>query len=475
MRRLTALLALSLATTSPLTAQSSRTALASGSWAITNVNVIPMTSDTVFRGVTVLVRDGRIAEIGSRVRLPSGTRRIDGRGKYLIPGLFDMHAHLYADESVPDSVAPYELGVFIANGVTTARLMIGTPTHLELRRQLAAGRIRGPQLWVASPQFAGRADPHSMLATNPDEARRGVRAVVDSGYDLIKLTVLITPEVYDAVIDEARLRRIKVAGHVDTRVGVARALAAGQQIEHFDAYSEALLADSAPMRVAVSDMNHWRKANWAALDHMDDRKVEALAGATARAGVPVTPTQAFFTETFALAIPDSVRRSRPDFAHIPNEVRDLWLRALGRYWTGPPSEERRMRYLNIRERLIKGVVDSGGRIFAGSDAPGGLQGYGWGLHRELEYLVRAGLTPYQALQAATVWPAEWLGATESATIRPGQRADLVLLDANPLTDIRNTTRIAGVAVGGHYSAKPELEQMIAEAGRRLVPPATSSP
>lgn len=471
MRRVVSALFL-LALAHPLHAQRSRTVLAPGSWAITGVNVIPMTRDTVLRGVTVLVRDGRIAEVGSRVRIPAGARRIDGRGKYLIPGLTDMHAHLYADENAPDSVAPYELGVFLANGVTTARLMIGTPTHLALRRSLLDGTVRGPQLWVASPQFAGRNDPHTMLATTPAMARAGVIAVQDSGYDFLKLTVLITPEVYEAIVQQAAASGLRVTGHVDPRVGVRRALAAGQQIEHFDNYSEALLADSAPMRTAVSDVAAWRKANWAALDFIDDRKVEALAGATARAGVAVTPTQAFFAETFAIPMSDSARWARPDYAHVPQEVRDLWNRALGRYWSDPPSAERRGRYLAIRERLIKGVVDSGGRIFAGSDAPGGLQGYGWGLHRELQHFVRAGLTPYQALQTATIWPAEWL-QSDAGTVAVGQRADLVLLDADPLADISNTTRIAGVAVGGRWMERPELERMIDEAGRRLRPGGTA--
>jgi len=468
MRRLALVLAVSYLAVSPLAAQPSRTALAKGTLAITGVSVIPMTRDTLLRNVTVLVRDGWIAEVGARVRVPRGARTIDGTGKYLIPGLIDMHAHLYADENVPDSVAPAELGVFLANGVTTARLMIGTPTHLRLRRQLIAGEIRGPQLWVASPQFAGRADPHSMLVTSPEQARAGVRAVVDSGYDFLKLTVLITPEVYAAIVDEARLRRTRITGHVDPRVGVRRALGAGQQIEHFDNYSEALLGDSAPMRTAVSDVAAWRKANWNALDFIDEGKVGPLIGATVRAGVAVTPTQAFFAETFAIQMTDSARRARPEYALIPDEVRALWERGMTRYWSDPPSEERRRKYLELRQRLIKGVVDSGGRIFAGSDAPGGLQGYGWGLHRELRHFVLAGLSPYQALQTATVWPAEWL-RTEAGRIAPGQRADLVLLDANPLEQIDNTERISAVVIGGNYLERPELDGMVEEARRKLRP------
>jgi imidazolonepropionase-like amidohydrolase len=136
-----------------------RGALARGTLAVTGVHVVPMTADTVLRAHTVLVRDGRVVAVGptARVRVPTGARVIDGRGKWLIPGLADMHTHLFSDDAIPDSLADDELGVMVANGVTVARLMIGTPEHLALRRDVAAGRVLGPQLWVASPQLSGRA------------------------------------------------------------------------------------------------------------------------------------------------------------------------------------------------------------------------------------------------------------------------------------------------------------------------------
>src|SRR5581483_6566641 len=159
----------------------SRTALVPGSFAIRDVTVIPMAGKAVLRDANVLVRDGRIAAVGraDRVAVPEGTRTIDGRGKYLIPGLADMHVHLYSDDEAPDSVAPDELGVMLANGVTTIRLMIGTPEHLALRREIEAGRVLGPQLWVASPQFTGRPDSNCRVVTTPDEATAAVKEVAD--------------------------------------------------------------------------------------------------------------------------------------------------------------------------------------------------------------------------------------------------------------------------------------------------------
>jgi cytosine/adenosine deaminase-related metal-dependent hydrolase len=456
----------------PVSRALGRGALTPGTWAITGATVITMRGDSVIRDATLLVRDGRIAGVGRRaeVRVPRDARVIDGRGRYVIPGLADMHAHLYADEWVPDSIAPYELGVMVAHGVTTARLMIGTPTHLALRASVQAGQTVGPQLWVASPQLSGDSAVNTWLVRTPDAARRAVRDARTTGYDFIKLTTNITPDVFDAVVVTAGEERLKVTGHVDPRVGVARALAAHQQIEHFDNYMESVLADSAPTRTSVSDVGAYRVANWATLDHVDMKKVDAIAGATARAGVAVTPTLAFFRLWFATPATDDEVRARPDYAHIPATMRTGYERARARYWQNPPSSARRQRYIEVRNRLVRAVIDSGGTILAGSDGPGGLMGYGWGLHRELEMLVAAGLTPHQALHTATRAPAAWLGAeAEWGSITTGKRADLVLLDANPLEDIKNTSAIRGVAIGGRWIDADARVLMLENARRRLNP------
>ena len=451
-------------------AQHSRTALASGAWAITNVTVIPMHRDTVLRDMTVIVRDGRIAAVepARRARVPAGAARIDGRGKYLIPGLADMHTHLFSDEQVHDSAGPAELGVMVANGLTTVRLMIGTPEHLALRREIVAGRVVGPQLYIASPQFIGRQDANAREVRTPDDARRAVREMADAGYDYIKLTLDITPEVFDAIVAEARERGLKVVGHVDPRVGVARALAAGQHIEHLDNYMESVLADSAPSRVSVSDLGLFTPRNWLTLDHVDDRKIEQIAGATARSGTYSTPTLNMFRHAFGLGETDRTLRTRPDWDMMPMYWRRGYLNARQNFWGNPPTPARRRRYIEVRDRLTRAIADSGGIIMAGSDTPGWLHIYGFALHRELESLVAAGLRPYQALAAATVHPASFTGgSSEWGTIEPGKRADLVLLAANPLADIRNTERIDGVSLGGRFMPRAELDAMI-ERGSRAI-------
>ncbi len=239
----------------------------------------------------------------------------------------------------------------------------------------------------------------------------------------MKLTLAITPPVFDAIVGEAAINGIRVSGHVDPRVGVMRALVAGQHIEHLDNYLESVLADSAPMRGSVSDIGVFKPANWESLDYVDDAKVARIAGATARARVFTSPTLTLFKQAFGLGQPDSEIRTRPDWAMMPVKMRELYLKANAKHWGKPPSEARRQRWIEVRNRLVRTIADSGGKIMAGSDTPEWFMGYGFTLHRELENLVAAGLTPHEALAAATRNPAEFLHAlSEWGTIEPYRRA-----------------------------------------------------
>lgn len=442
--------------------------------AFTNVTVIPMDRERVLRDQTVVVRDGRITVVGpaATVTAPAGARRVDGAGKFLVPGFADMHTHLLSDGAVPDSLAPSELGVMLANGVTTARLMMGTPEQIPLRAAVARGEILGPTLFIASPQFAGRAygEPYfnGRVVTTPEQARAAVREVADAGYDFVKLTIFITPEVYDAVADEARRIGIRVIGHVDPQVGLARALAAGQQIEHLDSYFEAVLAAGAPMTGSVSNHLVYRPAAWESVDWLDDARIDSVGRATAAAGVWSTPTLTFFKRAFGTGMTDEEIQSHPGYALLPDSLRRGMNDGRAYFWATPPSAERRARYVEARNRIVRAIHGAGGRILAGSDSPEWYLLYGWTLHRELEALVDAGLSPWAALEAATRNPAEWLGTLEeSGTVEPGKRADLVLLDADPLADIRNTQHIAGVMRAGRWMDAAELSRMIAESTAKL--------
>src|SRR5688572_29048350 len=450
-----------------------RGALASGNLAIRNVSVLPMTSNAVIRDAAVLVRDGRITFVGPErdLRVPQGARLIDGGGGYLMPGLADMHTHLFSDgDEVPDSAGPAELGVMVANGVTAVRFMIGTPEQLALREAVRTGTIIGPQLWIASPQLTGRASENAIVTTTDAEARDAVRRVKSEGYDFVKLTLFLTPAVWESIISEAAKQSIPVVGHVEPDVGVLRAAAAGQQLEHLDSFLEAALADSAPMKTSLTQGRIFSMRNWPSLDFIDARKIDQLAGAVARSGVYIGPTQNVFNTAFGTGESLDAIRARQDFKHWPPRLREGYLRAHARYWA-PANDSlktpaRRARYVTVRNQFVKAVQDSGGKLIAGSDAPEWFHLYGFGLHRELGAMAHAGLTPYEALITATRNPAEYLGAgSQWGTIEPGKRADLVLVTGNPLEDITNTARIRGVAMGGRWLDRAALDEMIARGAR----------
>ena len=448
----------------------SRTALAKGSFAITNVNVIPMTRDTLLRGQTVLVTDGRIARIGPArsVNVPAGAARVDGTGRYLMPGLADMHAHLYADGVVPDSAAPAELGVFLAHGITTVRLMIGTPQHLALRRQVERGELDGPQLWIASPHFNTQDAENAKLVKTPEEVRAAVREVKAAGYDFVKVTFGITGELYDAMFDEAKRQDIRIVGHVEPALGIPRAIADGQQIEHLDAYFEAALADSAPMKESITQFRIYQPKNWESLQHIDLRKLDSLAVLTARSGIWTVPTLEIFNRAFSVPLSDEELKALPDWQLIPNAIRGPYVRSRDRYWAQPVARETRARFAELRNRLTKRIADAGGNLMVGSDSPDLLMAYGYAMHREMEAMVNAGLTPYRVLRAATVNAAEFLNATrEWGTIEAGKRADFMLLGASPLENISNTQKIELVSVGGHVIDRADMDAMIVRARRAI--------
>jgi len=328
-------------------------------------------------------------------------------------------------------------------------------------------------LWAfGEPHFNGYA------TATPEEARAAVKDAKAKGYDFIKITFVITRPVHDAIVDEAAVQRMRVVGHVDFQVGLDRVLAAGQQIEHLDGYLEAAVADSAPNKRSVSGPDVWRPQSWASLDHMDLQKLSAAAGRTARAGGVAsysTPTLTFLKVAFGIGQSDEEIRARPDWRFLSAKSREEMAVPRKTYWSSPPSEARRQRYVAVRNAAVKALSDSGGKIMAGSDAPEWFFAYGWTLHRELTNLVAAGLTPYQALLAATRTPAEFIAllrgggvaGRDAGSVEVGKRGDLVLLHANPLHDIANTTRIAGVVVDGRWLSSETLDREFGRIERRI--------
>jgi imidazolonepropionase-like amidohydrolase len=439
--------------------------------AFVDVNVIPMDREHVLSKQTVIVQNGLIVAIGeaAKVKVPKDALRIEGQGKYLIPGLVDMHAHLMSDDTFPDELAPDELRVMIANGVTTCRFMIGTPEQLVLRARSAKGEIIAPTIYSASPHLTGREQGNNFVVTTPDEAREAVRKSKAAGYDFIKITTFLKSLLYETAIDEAAKQNIRVVGHADSRyVTVSRAWKARQQIEHLDGYLEVLLRDDAPMKGSVSDLYIYNPKNWDSLDHIDEAKIAWAAKMTVASNPYVDPTQHFMKNTFGLPRSEESIRAQPDFRFYPTKTQNFYIDYLKRTPLNKVPLEKRARWVELRNKLIKAIHDAGGKIMAGSDTPEFLWLYGFTMHRELKALADAGLPNYAVLAAATRNAHEYLGSIKrSGTIEKGKNADLVLLDANPLDDIRNTEKRSGVMLKGKWYTQSEMNGWLDEIAPRF--------
>ena len=471
MYKLIFLLSLLLLTASSIAGQPSNTSARANVVAFVNVDVIPMDRERVLRNQTVIVRENIITTIGDakRIKVPAGAQTVDGTGKFLIPGLMDMHVHLFSDDEFPDALAEDEFKVMIAYGVTTIRLMIGTQEQLVLRQKSAKGEILAPTIFAASPHLTGKKQPNAYVVVTEAEARTAVAKSKLDGYDFIKVTTYLAPEVYEAIVDEARKQNIRVVGHADSRsVGLQRALNARQQIEHLDSYLEALVPDTAPVKGSVSDIYVYNPKNWESIDYLDEKKIPELARLTVNANPFVTPTLHLFKFTFGKGRTEESFLAQPDIRFYPQKTVEAWTRASKRYLSTAAPIEKREKYIRIRNLIVKAIYDAGGKIMAGSDTPEWLMLYGHTLHLELIDLRDAGLSNYTTLETATRNPATFLGLLDkTGTVEKGKRGDLVLLEANPLEDIANTQKRAGVMIKGKYFTQAEMDRWLDEIAPRF--------
>lgn len=448
--------------------------------AFTRVTVIDATGAPASPDMTVVVAGGRITEIGKtdKVSVPERALVVDAAGKFLIPGLWDMHAHTSYKQF---------LKLFIANGVTGVRDMGGTPEEFALlrqwRRQIADGAILGPRIVAAGihvdgPKLLGR--PNSLHVANASDAQKAVSFLKQGGADFVKVYSMLPREAYFAIATEAKKQGLAFAGHVPPCVSAAEASDAGQRsMEHLFGIltacsnREAELVSETAAAVAKSGVAVFVRAEIhaqiKALDSYDREKAESLFARFRKNGTWQVPTLVGWQ---SLSRADDERlASDVRGRYIPPERRKSWqMQSAG--FLGSLSADylaNRQRLLEKQLELVGAMRRAGVELMTGTDTAALYIYPGFSLHDELALLVRAGLTPMEALQCATRNPAKYLGMLDTlGTVEKDKIADLMLLEANPLEDIRNTQKIAAVVVGGRLIRKAELQEMLNEVERGLI-------
>jgi Amidohydrolase family len=413
---------------------------ASAPIAIENVTVLPMDRQRVLAGQTVVVERGVISQLGptGRVTIPAGARTIDGTGKYLMPGLVDLHVHLASN---PENEQRHILTLFVVNGVTTILNLRGSPQVLRLRAAVAAGSLLGPTVYSAGSYI------NEPFVTTPEEVERAVIEQKRAGYDFVKLHGDLTRGAYARLNAVARREGIRVIGHAPRNLGVG---AMFEERQYAVVHAEEFLYDQT---------NSSRDQD---LPQVEGR-IPELARSMARTRTWLMPNLTAFRIIGLMALDLDAILARPEMGFMPRTVREGWGPATNPYTArfGKDKYPGMLARYQLLRKLVAAFRAEGVRLLIGTDAMNTGVVPGFSTHDELGELVAAGLTPFEALRAATASAAEFLAANgQRGVVAVGQNADLLLLDANPLDTIANSRRIAGVMLRGQWFSRSDIARML---------------
>lgn len=410
--------------------------------AFVGVDVLPMDSERVLADQTVVVDGGRIVAMGpvATTPVPAGALRIEGDGRFLMPGLAEMHGHIPPPQAPAQHIEAV-LFLYVANGITTVRGMLGHPGQLDLKARATRGEIVAPNLYLAGPSFSGQS------VSSPEQADARVRQQAAEGWDLLKVHPGLTLEQYDAMARAARETGMRFGGHVPEAVGLRHAIEMGQEtFDHIDGYEQ--------------ELGTFEGA-------LDETALAELVEISREAGVWIVPTQVLWETLYGTAGLDSLR-TLPELRYAPPEQVRQWISIHEQRLAEPDfdlAESRRL--IAARLRILEALHDGGVRILMGTDAPQQFSVPGFSLHREIRRMTQAGMSPYEVLVSGTRNVGEYFANEDDfGTVAPGKRADLVLLRANPLDDVGNVDSIEGVMVAGRWLARDEIDrrlQAVAEA------------
>ncbi|MER7248761.1 amidohydrolase family protein [Kribbella sp. NPDC000426] len=452
--------------------------------ALTNVTVIDVATGRRDRHQTVLISDERIIGVG-RLPVPRGAVELDLTGKYVIPGLADMHAHSLGDERVSPPL-------YLANGLTTIREMAGTDPRLYgWRDQIEAGTLLGPRMVVGSQIIDGDPtlwDPNLLKVLVVDDeagARAAVRQVKSEGADFVKVYSRLSVTAYRAIVDEARKLGLTVHGHGPDSLTSKEVSNAGQRsIEHIHSLGLAVSTREAEVRrmvreisVQTGDYNAWFRQmhpiEWIAANSFSRSRAADVFGTLRRNRTRVTPT---LTMHRVLDMPDYTAMDSALAKYMSADELDVYDYALNTLYKPNRTAEEISHQREMwawRQRFVRELFAYDVPIMAGTDTGTPYSVPGFALHDELEHLVGAGATPRRALYAATAEPAKFLGmSADLGSVEPRKIADLVVLDADPLTDIRNTRKIHTVVTRGRVISPAQRRQMLADVEAAVKEPPT---
>ena len=409
-----------------------------------NVSIIPMDKNEVLPNRDVVVKNGVVTAIGktSKVKFGSDALVIDGKGKFLMPGLAEMHAH------VPpvDDLAPMKdvLMLFALNGVTTIRGMLGHPRHIELRSKIQSGEIIGPRLITSGPSFSGNS------VKTPEAAVAMVQEEKKAGYDFLKLHPGLSKETFAAVVSTAKSVNIPFAGHVSFDVGIWWAARSGYAtVDHLDGFVECLVPGIENMKEQETGLFGLFIA-----DKANENGIPKLMDSLRTYHIWVVPTQALAERWFHPEKSADALGSESEMKYMdPNTVTG-WITAKKNLLSSPNYKAATViRLIELRKKLIYECNKNGFGLLLGSDAPQVFDVPGFSLHHELRYMVDAGLSPYDALKSGTMNVGKFLERDDIGVIKVGAKSDLVLLNGNPLADIDQSKNIEGVMLGNLWMDK----------------------
>ncbi len=422
---------------------------------IRSVNIVPMDRETILENYDVVIKDGKIKAMGpsKSIKYDSKAMFIDGKGKYLMPGLAEMHAH------VPpvDDINPMKevLMLYALNGITTIRGMLGHPRHLELRKKIADGEIMGPRLYTSGPSFNGN------TVKTEEEGINKVKEQKAAGYDFLKLHPGLSRTNFDAIVKTANEVKIPFAGHVSWDVGIWHAIESNyKSIDHLDAFVEGLVSDISKIKEPDAGFMEIYIASQA-----DESIIPKLVAGLRDHHIWVVPTQALAERWLSASMTTAACATAPEMKYMDAATAKRWADAKdGSMNDVRYKKENFDQFLKLRRKLIFECQKNGVGMLLGSDAPQVYNVPGFSIHHELKYMVNAGLTPFEAMQMGTVNVARFFNRDDAGSVKAGNVSDLVLLTGNPLADIGNTSRIEGVMLGNRWLSKEfiagELKKLV---------------